>query len=72
MYQTGVNMSIPHINDTRESYVERMKATYLDIAERQYEAVGDTITMWQHLFNWVQCEEIYGGHWDDLNARGKI
>ena len=65
-------MSIPHINDTRESYVERMKATYLDIAERQYAAVGDTITMWQHLFNWVQCEEIYGGHWDYLNARGKI
>ena len=61
-------MSIPHRNDTRESYVERMKANYLDIAERQYAAVGDTITMWQHLFNWVQCEEIYGGHWDDLKA----
>ena len=65
-------MSIPHRNDTRESYVERMNANYLDIAKKQYAAVGDTITMWQHLFNWVQCEEIYGGHWDDLNARGKI
>ena len=65
-------MSIPHKDDTRESYVERMKATYLDIAEKQYAAVGDTLTMWQHLFTWVQCEEIYGGHWDDLNARGKI
>jgi hypothetical protein len=48
-----------------------MKAIQLDIAE-EYHALGYEKTMWAHLFTWVRCEEIYGGHWDDLKARGKI
>ena len=61
-------MSVPYNDDTRESYVERMKATQLDIAE-QCHAIGHELAMWLHLFTWVRCEEIYGGHWDDLQMR---
>ena len=67
----GARVSVPYNNDTRESYVERMKATYLGIAEKHH-ALGHERSMWLHLFTWVQCEEIYGGHWDDLKAKGKI
>jgi hypothetical protein len=64
-------MSVPYNDDTRESYVERMKAHYLEWAERHHD-LGLGRSMWLDLFTWVQCEEIYGGHWDDLKARGSI
>ena len=64
-------MSVPYNDDTRESYIERMKAIQLGIAEKCHD-LGQGRSMWLYLFTWVQCEEIYGGHWDDLKARGKI
>jgi hypothetical protein len=64
-------MSVPYNDDTRESYVERMTAMHLALAEMHH-ALGQGRSMWLHLLTWVQCEEIYGGHWDDLKTRGKI
>jgi hypothetical protein len=64
-------MSVPYNDDTRESYIERMKADYLEWAEWCH-AWGHERSVWLHLFTWVRCEEIYGGHWDDLKARGSI
>jgi len=61
-------MSIPHNDDTRESYIERMKATCLDIAETHH-TLRNELSMWQHLFTWAQCEEIYGEHWDRLHDK---
>jgi hypothetical protein len=66
----GCEMSGPYNNDTKESYFGRMKETFLDIAERHHD-LGHERAMWLHLFNWVRCEEIYGGHWDDLKTRGQ-
>ena len=62
-------MTTLYMNDTRDSYVERAKAIQLSIAERHYQ-LGNDLSMWLHLFTWVQCEEIYGTHWDKI--RGKI
>jgi hypothetical protein len=59
---------IPYNNDTRESYIERMKANYLDLAER-YHNLGYSLNVWLHLFTWVQCEEIYGDHWDKVKEK---
>ena len=64
-------MSVPYNDDTRESYVGRMTAMHLDLAE-EYHAIGHELGMWIFLFTWVRCEEIYGGHWDDLKARGQV
>ena len=61
-------MSVPYNDDTRESYIDRMKATCLDIAETHY-ALRNELSMWQALFTWVQCEEIYGTHWDKIKER---
>jgi len=61
-------MSVPYNNDTRESYVDRMKATCLDMAETHHD-LGNKLSMWQYLFTWVQCEEIYGEHWDKLKEK---
>lgn len=58
-------MSIPHIGITKQDYIDSMKAGYLELAQRHHE-LGQNLSMWQHLFNWVQCEEIYGAHWDKL------
>ncbi len=63
-------MSVPYNDDTRESYIGRMTANYLDRAE-QCHAFGRERSMWLYLFTWVRCEEIFGGHWDDLKARGQ-
>ena len=61
-------MSVPYNDDTRESYIGRMTAMHLGLAETHH-YLDNELSMWQHLFTWVQCEEIYGGHWDDLKAR---
>jgi len=64
-------MSGPYNDDTRESYVGRMTAMHLALAEMHH-YLNNKLSMWLHLSTWVQCEEIYGGHWDDLKTRGKI
>ena len=64
-------MSVPYNDDTRESYVGRMTAMHLALAEIHH-YLNNKLSMWLHLSTWVQCEEIYGGHWDDLKTRGKI
>ena len=61
-------MSIPYLGQTRESYIEEKKESALYIAEQHYK-LGHDLTMWQHLLTWVQCEEIYGAHWDRLEAK---
>ena len=64
----GEHMSIPYLGQTRESYIEEKKESALYIAE-QHCKHGHDITMWQYLLTWVQCEEIYGAHWDRLEAK---
>ena len=65
-------MSVPYNDDTRESYIERMKAMHLALAEtKTHYYRANELSVWLHLFTWVQCEEIYGGHWDDLKTRGQ-
>jgi|688.fasta_scaffold763628_2 hypothetical protein len=59
---------IPYNNDTRESYIERMKAHYLELAER-FHKLGYSYHVWLHLFTWVQCEEFYGDHWDKVKEK---
>lgn len=61
-------MSVPYNDDTRESYVNRMKANHLAVAETHHD-LGNDLSMWQALFTWAQAEEIYGDHWDKLNER---
>jgi hypothetical protein len=61
-------MSVPYNYDTKESYVDRMTAIQLDIAQECH-AIGHEKAMWIHLFTWVRCEEIYSEHWDDLKTR---
>ena len=61
-------MSIPYNSDTRASYIERHKKGQLWVAMRHCE-LGNDLSMWQALFTWVQCEEIYGDHWDIIWGR---
>ena len=61
-------MTVPYNNDTREIYIERQKENQLWSAKRHYE-LGNELSMWQALFTWVQCEEIYGAHWDKLKEK---
>lgn len=58
-------MTVPLNDDTRESYVNRMKINHLAMAELHY-YLDHKRSMWQQLFTWVQAEEIYGNHWDKL------
>lgn len=58
-------MSVPYNDDTREFYIERMKLGHLHLAKCHFD-LGQNLSMWQQLFTWVQCEEIYGEHWDKL------
>ena len=64
-------MSVPHNDDTRESYIARMKETCLKIAEDHF-TLGQDFSMWMHLFTWVQCEEIYGNHWDRIKEKNNV
>lgn len=61
-------MSVPYNDDTRESYIERMKTNCLDMAETLH-TLRNELSMWQQLFTWVQCEEIYGSHWDKIKEK---
>ena len=60
-------MSVPLNNDPRESYIERHEEGQLWVAKRHCE-MGNELSMWQALFTWVQCEEIYGTHWDKVRS----
>ena len=61
-------MTVPYNDDTRKTYVEWQKVNHLAIATLYYEHGLDR-AMWQQLFTWVQCEEIYGAHWDKLQEK---
>lgn len=60
-------MSVPYNDDTRESYIKRHEEGQLWVAKRHCE-LGNELSMWQALFTWVQCEEIYGTHWDKIRS----
>lgn len=61
-------MTVPYNTDTRETYVKRMEASHLLVAEMHHD-LGNTLSMWQQLFTWAQAEEIYGTHWDTLKEK---
>ena len=61
---------IPHNNDTRESYIQRMKDGYLHVANLHYELNHDQPT-WLALLYYAMAEDLYGEHWDYLQRRGK-
>ena len=60
-------MSVPYNDDTKESYIKRHEEGQLWVAKRHCE-LGNELSMWQALFTWVQCEEIYGWHWDKIRG----
>ncbi len=61
-------MSVPYNDDTRESYIDRQKWNQLEAAKWHHE-LGNELSMWQTLFAWAQCEEIYGEHFDKLKEK---
>ena len=61
-------MTVPLNNDTRDSYVARMKAEHLSLAQTHHH-FDHNIPMWLQLLTWVQAEEIYGEHWDKLKEK---
>ena len=63
-------MSVPYIDETRESYVARQKAEHLYWAKIHYELKGkENISMWIALFNYAMSEDLYGDHWDKLQEK---
>ena len=61
-------MSIPYNNDTKETYVQRMKDTHLGIAKTYYK-LGYNTSMWLSLMYFAMAEDLYGEHWDYLQRR---
>ena len=60
-------MSIPYIDESRQDYIDRQKGNQLHFAELHHK-LGNEQGVWVHLFAWAQCDEIYGEHWDRVNA----
>jgi hypothetical protein len=60
-------MSIPYNNETRESYTRSQAAEHLHWAEVHHK-LGNARSMWLQLFYYAMVEDIYGTHWDKLNA----
>ena len=60
-------MSMPYIDESRQDYIDRVKGNQLYFAELSH-YLGFDQKMWDHLFTWVQCDDIYGEHWDKVNA----
>jgi hypothetical protein len=60
-------MSIPYINETREAYTDRMEQSHLWVALAHHK-LGNDRSMWLQLFYYAMVEDIYGTHWDKLNA----
>ena len=56
-------MSVPYNNDTRETYIKRMKDGYLHIAHSHHELRQET-SMWLALLYYAIAEDLYGEHWD--------
>jgi len=61
-------MSMPYNDDTRESYVQRMKDGYLHSARVQHK-LGNDRSMWLALLYYAMSADLYGEHWDDLQRR---
>jgi hypothetical protein len=60
-------MSIPFIDESRQDYIDRHKENQLHFAELKH-SFGFEHSMWVHLLGWAQCDDIYGEHWDNVNA----
>jgi hypothetical protein len=60
-------MSIPYIDESRQDYIDRQKGNQLYFAVKQHH-FGSDRGMWLHLLTWAQCDDIYGEHWDRVNA----
>lgn len=60
----------PFKNDTRESYVKRMKESHLRLAKAHHK-LGHERSMGLFLLYYAMAEDLYGEHWDDLKRRGK-
>jgi hypothetical protein len=56
-------MSVPYNNDTRETYIQRMKDGFLHIAHSYYELKQEN-SMWLALLYYAIAEDLYGEHWD--------
>ena len=54
---------IPYPNESRQEYIDRNKEKHLILAESCHYG-GYVFATWAQLFTWVQCDEIYGNHWD--------
>ena len=59
-------MTAPYNDDTRESYVQRMKDGHLHVAQVHHR-LGNNRSMWLALLYYAMSEDIYGEHWDRLN-----
>jgi len=60
-------MTIPYNNETRESYTRSQAAEHLHWADVHHK-LGNDRSMWLQLFYYAMVEDIYGTHWDKLNA----
>jgi hypothetical protein len=60
-------MSIPYNNETREAYTDRMEQSHLWVALAHHK-LGNDRSMWLQLLYYAMVEDIYGTHWDKLNA----
>jgi hypothetical protein len=61
-------MSIPYINEARETFTQRMEQSHLWVALAHHK-LGNARSMWLQLFYFAMVEDIYGAHWDKLNEK---
>ena len=61
-------MSVPYNDDTRETYIQRMKDGYLHIAMTHHE-LNHNQPMWLALLYYAIADDLYGEHWDNLQGR---
>ena len=61
-------MSVPYNDDTRETYIQRMKDGYLHIAHVHHE-LNHNQPMWLALLYYAIADDLYGEHWDNLQRR---
>jgi hypothetical protein len=64
-------MTVPYNDDTRETYVQRMKDSHLELARKFSDLPSCTRSMYLQLFYWAMAEDVYGEHWDKLERRNK-
>lgn len=63
-------MTVPYNDETRESYIKREKEKHLHIAEIHHR-LGNKRSTWLSLLYWAMSDDIYGDHWDEVDARHK-